>query len=206
MGFVVGLGFGSILVELDRQHAGSESPSPTPAVSVSTPGSPAESPTEDAAPTASAALPSATPIPIWLATRMKIPDIGVDAAVEQTGIVLDQHGNWVWEIPRGAVGHLVTTANPGERGNGVYTGHVDQGIFHGIFHDLARLHAGSEIILLAGSRAFTYRTESIRVVAPTDLSPLDASRDDRITLITCWPPGIYSQRLVVTAIRAASSG
>jgi sortase A len=119
-------------------------------------------------------------------TRIVIPAIGVDWP-----IVLGDG----WEELKKGVGHRIGSANPGERGNLILSGHND--VYGEVFKDLEILGLNQDILVYAGSRAFRYVTRAKRVVVPTDLSILQSSRDPIVTLITCTPYRVDTHRLVV---------
>ncbi|MCZ7569594.1 MAG: sortase [Ardenticatenaceae bacterium] len=122
-------------------------------------------------------------------TRLVIPRIGVDAPV----VPGDD-----WEALKQGVGHHLGSANPGARGNMVVSAHND--IFGEIFRDLNQLKTGDEVIVYdAAGQASHYRVASKRIVEPTDVSVLDPTNEPVITLITCHPYLIDTQRLVVVA-------
>lgn len=58
------------------------------------------------------------------AVRVRIPSIDVDAPVVELGTTRNEKGELVWETTKHAVGHHVGTANPGEVGSVVMSGHI----------------------------------------------------------------------------------
>jgi sortase A len=132
-----------------------------------------------------AAIPVPTPGP-HSPTRIVIPAIKVDwPVVEGDG----------WEELKQGIGHHAGTPNPGERGNMVLSGHND--VYGQPFRDLEIIEIGKEVLVYAGPNAFRYVIKAKRVVAPTDLSPLEPSKTPIITLITCTPYRIDTMRLIV---------
>ncbi len=132
-----------------------------------------------------AAIPVPTPGP-RSPTRIVIPAINIDWPVVEGDS---------WEELKQAIGHRVGSANPGERGNIVLSGHND--VYGEPFRDLDKLEPGKEVMVYAGSNAFRYVIKSKRVVLPTDMSVLASSRNPVITLITCTPYRIDTHRLIV---------
>ncbi len=102
-----------------------------------------------------------------------------------------------WEALKRGVGHHIGSANPGERGNLVLSGHDD--VFGEVFKDLDQLATDDLVVVYAGGHAFHYAVRARRVVAPTELSVLEQTREPVVTLITCTPYRIDTQRLVVIA-------
>lgn len=132
-----------------------------------------------------AAIPVPTPGP-RSPTRIVISTINVDwPVVEGDG----------WEELKQGIGHRVGSVNPGERGNLVLSGHND--VYGEPFRDLEKLEVGKEVLVYAGGNAFRYIIRAKRVVAPSDVSVLAASRNPIITLITCTPYRVDTMRLIV---------
>lgn len=134
-----------------------------------------------------------TPIPIPTpgpeqATRIVIPAIDVDApVVEGDG----------WEELKMGVGHHIDSANPGERGNMVVSGHND--VFGEVFRHLGELMVGDEIIVYAGENPYRYLVREKRIVQPDEVSVMEPTTKATMTLITCYPYLIDTHRWVVIA-------
>lgn len=105
--------------------------------------------------------------------------------------------------------HLINyggTAVPPDKGNAVIFGHstlpqlFNPNNYKTIFANAHTLKIGDEIIADIGNISYTYKIVTIRVVVPTDTSPLMQEYDDSyLTVITCTPPGTVWQRLVIKA-------
>ncbi len=121
-------------------------------------------------------------------TRLVIPAIGVDWPIVP--------GDGWEELKRG-VGHHGGSANPGERGNMVLSGHND--VFGEVFKDLEALKNGDKVQVYAGGRLFTYEVRAKRIVSPNELAVLQPTRESIVTLITCHPYRVDTHRLVVIA-------
>jgi len=109
---------------------------------------------------------------------------------------LDAHANMVI-APGLAVTHYQFSA-PFGTGNAVLYGHDD--IDGSVFQHLPDLRAGDEIdIVLVGSATpLVYDVASSKVVAPGAVQILQPSSAS-LTLFTCWPTWVDTQRYVVTA-------
>ena len=94
-------------------------------------------------------------------------------------------------------GHLIGSANPGERGNCFIAGHND--IYGEIFRYLEELKVGDEILVYAGKQAHRYTVRATRIVEPDDVSVMAPTSTPVLTLLTCYPYMIDSHRLVVIA-------
>lgn len=95
------------------------------------------------------------------------------------------------------IGHLEESAAPGKMGNCVLAGHNDT-----VFHDLGELKKGDKLQIETVSKTYNYIVRDMKIVPPTDGSPLKPSNEGILTLITCYPfsyIGPASQRYIVTA-------
>ncbi len=100
---------------------------------------------------------------------------------------------------RHAVGHIPGTPRPGQPGNVALAGHRDT-----FFRGLRNIHKDDEITLTTLHGPYRYRVDSTQVVEPEDIKVLAATRDDFLTLVTCYPfyfVGPAPQRFVVRAHR-----
>lgn len=107
-------------------------------------------------------------------------------------------------LERGVV-HYADTANPGQNGNVVIVGHSSGNIFNlgkykFAFSLLRTLENGDTFFLHKDGKKYVYQVYKKSVVKPTDVSVLGlADKPATATLITCDPPGLNTNRLVVTA-------
>lgn len=132
-------------------------------------------------------IPIPTPGPRQ-ASRIAIPAIDVDVpVVEGDG----------WEELKMGAGHRIGSANPGERGNMVISGHND--VYGEIFRHLEDLKMGDEVMVYAGDTPYRYLVVGRMIVEPTEVSLLEPTPNATLTLITCHPYMIDSHRLVVIA-------
>lgn len=95
------------------------------------------------------------------------------------------------------VGHLPDTPRPWESGNSAFAAHRD-----GVFRPLKDIRIGDEVHVRSPEGVFTYRVKETKVVKPDDLSVLDRSETDTLTLITCYPfsyVGHAPRRFIVRA-------
>jgi sortase A len=134
-----------------------------------------------------ASIPIPTPGPEQ-AVRIQIPAINVDAPVVQ--------GDG-WEQLKQGVGQHIGTANPGQDGNLVLSAHND--IFGEIFRRLDELNPGDQIVVYSNIRSYTYEISESQVVEPTFVEAMDPTRDSTLTLISCYPYLVNTQRIVVKA-------
>jgi sortase A len=130
------------------------------------------------------------------ATRIVIPKIGVDAPVVNTPPT-----GGIWIVADWAVGHLSTTPNPGQAGNMALSAHDD--IKGEIFKRLGELQPGDAIILYTRHERYTYLVTSQSAVDPSDVAVLNPTKEATVTLITCTPYWVDSQRLIVQGLLKA---
>lgn len=133
-----------------------------------------------------------------LPTRVVVPAAGVDQAVTEVGVVV-KDGKPAWETAWKSVGHLLSSARPGQPGNMVLTGHVSVADAGNVaaFQSLDRVAVGDVVEVYAGTTKYSYRVTNVQVVAPTQTKVLRSDHQTLVTLITCTPD--LKQRLVVTA-------
>lgn len=154
---------------------------------------------------------SPTPIPGEPPTRIHIPALGLDAPVLPVGqhaITLDGELFSQWDVPPArAAGWHQTSAPLGAPGNTVLNGHHN--VYGGVFRYLAALKPGDWIALDAADRRYHYVVVQTMTLAeegqPLDVRAENArwilpTADERVTLVTCWPPYANTHRLVVIAL------
>src|SRR5205823_6581603 len=131
--------------------------------------------------------------PSLLPTRLRIPVMFLDSPVNEVRINMG-----TWEVSPMDIGHHEGSANPGEIGNVVLAGHRD--INSALFRQLDRLKPGDEVFVSNSFHEYRYVVTDSFVVGPTHTEVMDPTNDRRVTLITCTPIGLATQRLIVTAI------
>lgn len=120
--------------------------------------------------------------------RVVIPAIKVDSIVVQGDD---------WEALKKGVGHHIGSANPGQRGNLVLSGHDD--IFGEVFRYLEKLNPGDEVHVYTQASKFTYVVRGKRIVEPTEVSVIAPTTEPTLTMITCHPYLVDTHRMVVFA-------
>lgn len=120
------------------------------------------------------------------ALRMIIPNINVDAPVVQGDS---------WEQLKKGIAQHIGTGDPGQPGNLVVSAHND--IFGEIFRELDKLKPGDEVQVFTASQKFVYRITGTRIVSPTEVSVMNSTISPTITLISCYPYLVDTQRIVV---------
>ncbi|MSQ14890.1 MAG: class D sortase [Dehalococcoidia bacterium] len=140
-------------------------------------------------------LPNTAPDVQWIS----IPSIDVDSATVELGTKLDNNGALVWETPDHAVGHHRGTANPGETGNVVMSGHISSPVRGegNVFRRLPEITVGDDVLVTTPLGQFHYQVVQKKIVLPDEVSVMDPTPEPVLTLITCVPDLVYSHRLVV---------
>ena len=109
------------------------------------------------------------------------------------------------EALKDGVAHMIGTALPGAgKGNIFIYGHSSSTVgskYSKIFASLNDLSAGDEVAIHYNKADYKYSVSSKKIVAKTDLSVLDQTKEETLTLMTCWPIGTDNKRLVVIAKR-----
>jgi sortase A len=107
-----------------------------------------------------------------------------------------------WEQLKKGVAQHIGTANPGEVGNVVLSAHND--IYGELFRDLDRLQPGDEIKIFTATSEYLYRVTGTRIVEPTEVSVMDPTPRPTVTLISCYPYLIDTERIIVFGELASS--
>lgn len=132
-------------------------------------------------------LPAPTPS-IEHAVRIEIPAIKVDAPVVQ--------GDG-WEQLKKGVAQHIGSANPGQTGNVVLSAHND--VYGELFRHLDRLQPGDVVRLHTQQRIYEYLVDRTQIVEPTAVEVMASTGSPTVTLISCYPYLVDSQRIVVFA-------
>jgi sortase A len=94
-------------------------------------------------------------------------------------------------------GHYVGTPLPGDPGNSAIAGH--RTTFGAPFNRLNEVAPGDTIITTTNSGRFLYVVSGKKTVSPDDSSVIGSFGDNRLTLTTCTPEYLATQRLIVIA-------
>ena len=100
--------------------------------------------------------------------------------------------------------HYPSTVLPGQNGNSAYFGHSSSNIFNNgkykfAFVLLHQLATGDIFQIIYGGKVYTYQVFAKEIVPPTQVSILNDTKGKQATavLVTCDPPGLSTNRLVV---------
>ena len=122
--------------------------------------------------------------------RIEIPHLGLSAIVME--------GTSRTTLRR-AVGHILGTTLPGQPGNVGISGHRDT-----YFRPLRNIRQNDTITVTTLFGEYRYRVVSTKVVGPNDVSVLDSTGKEILTLVTCYPfyfVGSAPDRFIVRAER-----
>lgn len=136
--------------------------------------------------------------------RMRIPAINLDATVDELEL-RDLGDTRQWSTPNRVVGHIPSTADPGEARLGWYFGHLDNFISNegDIFRHLPKIAEliqfdPVDIFIETENAEYVYRVTGTRQVHRDELRLTDTN-DAQIMLVTCWPFRVYDHRILVSA-------
>ncbi|AKE39707.1 class C sortase [Corynebacterium sp. 32222D000AT] len=126
--------------------------------------------------------------------RLRIPSIEVDLPVYHTTAP---------DVLYDGAGHMFGSSLPvgGEGNNAVLSAHTGM-VDASMFDNLPRLKDGEIVSIEVMGRVLHYKVTGREVVAPDDYEAVEyVEGEDRLTLITCTPYGINTDRLLVHAER-----
>jgi LPXTG-site transpeptidase (sortase) family protein len=143
--------------------------------------------------------------------RIIIPKLNIDAAVHRSGLqTLFDNGlrYFQWAVPNGfAAGWHETSAPLGQPGNTVLNGHNN--IYGEVFRDLVELEYGDQFMLYDNTgQTYTYEIQEQELLPETgqpisvrieNARWIEATEDERVTLISCWPYATNAYRVVLIA-------
>jgi len=136
--------------------------------------------------------------------KIIIPKINVEAPVVYNQPSIDEKA--IQKSLEQGVVHYAITPNPGEEGNAVIVGHsssniLNSGKYKFAFLLLKSLENGDTFFIHKDGKRYVYKVHKKFVTSPTDFSVLDRPKDKKaiVTLITCDPPGLSTNRLIIQA-------
>lgn len=107
--------------------------------------------------------------------------------------------------------HFKGTPLPGDGGNSFIYGHSavesffnnHQNLPETIFSKLNNIDIGAEVDIKKDDQTLKYIVRSKKIVSPEDFSILETKDNkETVTMMTCWPLGIGTKRLIVVAERS----
>ncbi len=145
-----------------------------------------------------------------LPSRLVVPSIKIDTPIVELGWSTKKDAAGAvfseWDVADYAAGWHKNSSLPDEPGNIVLSGHNN--IRGAVFRELDQLKRGDEVVLYAGGQEYAYTVDEVLIVPEkfaTDEQRLDnvryiqETKDDRLTLVSCWPRNDNTHRIIVVA-------
>ena len=102
-------------------------------------------------------------------------------------------------VLKDGTGHIATTHVPTDNRtiHSVITGHTGE-VGYMLFDNLTQLRKGDVFQIRVLKRHMSYKVDQIKIILPTDVSALQPVQNSNyVTLLTCYPYGVNSHRLIV---------
>lgn len=143
--------------------------------------------------------------------RLVIPKLAKSVPIVEMGAENLEGKNWtelekqIQSSLQNGVLHYPNSAVPGQYGNVFITGHSsyylwDPGNYKDVFANLYKLEVGDEYYVYYNQRKFTYKIVAKNIIDPNDTTVLEQPKDKLISsLMTCYPTGFTTNRLVIKA-------
>ena len=134
--------------------------------------------------------------------NLPLPTPGPQQAIQIDVPAIAVH-NWPivqgdgWDQLKKGVGQHIGSADPGQNGNVVLSGHDD--VFGEVFRSLDKLQPGDQIVLYTMQQQYTYLVTETRIVEPGQVDVMNPTSDPTVTLISCYPYMVDNKRIVVFA-------
>ena len=132
--------------------------------------------------------------------RIRVPRLRIDLPIEEGDIARDvPSGTTQGATPEGAAFHLPGTAVPGQAGNAYIYAHARTGMFLTLWQ--AKIGDDVEIVTASGA-TLRYTVSAVHPTVPsTDVSWIQPTPDERLTLQTSTGPTPAFPRFIVVAAR-----
>lgn len=138
--------------------------------------------------------------------KVTIPAINLADALVTTNVTSDKSEVY-FPIIEKSLAHYQGSALPGQRGNVFIYGHSVLPQFFNpkdyltIFSNLYKLKNDDSVYLKIGAQVVEYKVTGKKIIDPKDLKSanLETQNGQTLTLMTCYPPGLTTQRLLVYA-------
>ena len=145
-----------------------------------------------------------------LPNRIVIQPIKVDTPVVELGWSSRKANSGEifseWDVADFAAGWHKNSAVPGEDGNVVLSGHNN--IKGSVFRELDQLKRGDPISVWVGDNEHKYAVDEVLILPEkyatakqrkSNVRYIEPTKDDRLTLVSCWPRDDNTHRIVVIA-------
>jgi sortase A len=141
--------------------------------------------------------------------QISIPSLDINS-IRLMPNVLSQDENVYNQILKNGIAHFKGTPLPGDGGNSFIYGHSSVPSFFNsnknnpevIFSKLENAEIGQQVSITKDGKELKYTIRQKKITEPNDLSILQPiSGKETVTLMTCWPLGIGTNRLILVAER-----
>ncbi len=145
-----------------------------------------------------------------LPSRLVIPAIKVDTPVVELGWSKKKTSDGSifseWDVAEYAAGWHKNSSLPGGTGNIVMSGHNN--ILGSVFRELDLLKRGDPISVYSGGNEYAYEVDEVLILPEkfasveqrqANVEYIEATEDNRLTLVSCWPRNDNTHRVVVIA-------
>ena len=68
-----------------------------------------------------------------------------------------------------------------------------------VFKELNKMEVNDEVIAWYQGKKYVYKVTDKKIVQPNEVSVLQPTSSEQITLMTCWPVGTTKERLIIIA-------
>ncbi len=102
------------------------------------------------------------------------------------------------------VAHAKGTSLPGKVGNIFLFAHSGSNFyeanrFNAVFYLLDKMEKGDDIYIFYQGKKIRYQVDDKRIIPAEELEIGGEAENEKLTLMTCWPPGTTWKRLIVIA-------
>jgi LPXTG-site transpeptidase (sortase) family protein len=139
--------------------------------------------------------------------KLTIPKLGLKKIKVTINVDSFREENYM-PVLNGSLAHFKGTSLPDTNGNSFIYGHSTNELWARTnptnptfaFTYLNKLDIGDEIFLEHDGKEYKYTLQKTKMVSPDDITPIYSYNEKRtLTLMTCWPPGVGTQRLILIA-------
>lgn len=155
---------------------------------------------------AQAATPSAAPQFNTSFFNLTVPALNLVNALVTTNVTSSKEEIY-FPILEKSIAHYQGSALPGERGNVFLYGHsvlpqfFNPNDYTTIFSNLHKMKNGDSVYVKLKDKVVEYQVTGKKIIGPKDIEAanLSGGKNKTLTLMTCYPPGLTTQRLLVFA-------
>ncbi len=129
-------------------------------------------------------------------------EIYIDRIGVRASIIWNVEEDQILKTLKDGVAHYKGTSLPGAGGNVFIVGHSSnyfwiRSDYNDVFALLDKLNKGDKIVIDKNGTNYNYTVTEKKIVSPDDVSVLNNTNKEVLSLMTCWPVGTNINRLVV---------